>query len=68
MFVTLGLWFVFGLSFCTVTFYVSLKSRLRRKALLSIFIGTRDSEVNENGEEKHRDAYLNGHGFNCVYI
>ena len=59
---------MFGLSICTVTFYVSLKSRGRRKALFSIFIGTRDSEVNENDEEKHRDAYLNGHAFNCVYI
>ena len=59
---------MFGLSFCTVTCYVSLKGRVRRKALLSMFIGTRDSEVNENGEEKHRDAYLNGHAFDCVYI
>ena len=59
---------MFGLSFCTVTFYASLKSRVRRKALLSIFISARDSEVNENGEEKHRDAYLSGHAFNRVYI
>ena len=52
-----------------VTIYVSLKSRVRRTALwplLSIFLVTSDSKVNENGEETHCDDYLRRHASNWV--